>query len=170
MTRVFKYMLVIGFLTGSVAHAQSPGTNKVVATITATANVVGNVDLIVMRDLEFEVGSLSPTELIVNPQSDARCGEIKIVGSPNGQVRVTNEKQSVLQHEGGQSQLYFTYNLSGNTADIQPESVLLTQNNEIRLNDQGVYYLWVGGELSGLEDIMPGNYSMDLTIDVEYVP
>jgi hypothetical protein len=169
MIRVLGYLLAIGLLTGSVAFAQLGSTNKVVATVTATANVIGNVDLIVMKDLEIEIGSLSPTELIVNPQEDPRCGEIKIIGSPNSLVRVTTEKQSMIRHENGQSRLYFTYNIAGDTLDIQPESVPLTQNNEVRLSGQGVYYMWLGGELSGLEDIMPGDYTMDLTIDVEYV-
>lgn len=156
-------------LTVCAVHAQSPEQTKAVATVTATANVVGNVDLIVMKDLEFDVSSLAPTDLVLDPQNDPRCGKIKIVGSPNNLVRVTNEKQSVLQHESTQSQLFFTYNISGNTIDDQPESVLLTQSNEVQLSDQGVYYLWVGGLLSGVEDIMPGNYTIQLTLDVEYV-
>jgi hypothetical protein len=42
-------------------------------------------------------------------------------------------------------------------------------NNQIRLSDKGVYYLWVGGRLSGVENIMPGNYDMELTLDLEYI-
>jgi hypothetical protein len=122
-----------------------------------------------MKDLEFEVSSLTPTDLIVDPQKDSHSGQIKIVGYPKSLVRVTNEKQSILQHESGQSQLYFTYNLSGSTDNVQRKSILLTQNNEIKLSDGGVYYLWVGGQLSDLENIMPGNYTMELKIDVEYI-
>jgi len=40
--------------------------------------------------------------------------------------------------------LYFTYNLSGSTSEVQRGSVLFTQNNEVRLSDRGVYYLWWG--------------------------
>jgi hypothetical protein len=166
MIKYLTYLLAISLLIGYIADAQNTG--QVVAKITASANVVGNVDLIVMKDLEFEVGTLSPTDLIVDPQSDSHSGQIKIVGYPNSLVRITNEKQSILRHENGQSQLFFTYNVSGSTDNIQKESILLTQN-EVKLNDGGVYYLWVGGQLSGLEDIMPGNYTMELKIDVEYI-
>jgi hypothetical protein len=158
MIKYLIYLLAVSLLIGYIADAQNTG--QVVAKITASANVVGNVDLIVMKDLEFEVGTLSPTDLIVDPQSNSHSGQIKIVGSPNSLVRVTNEKQSILQHENGQSQLFFTYSVSGSTDNIQEESILLTQNNEVKLSDRGVYYLWVGGQLSGLEDIMPGNYTM----------
>ena len=167
MIKYLTYLLVTSLLIGYITVAQE--TNQVVAKITASANVVGNVDLVVMKDLEFEVGSLSTADIIVDPQSDSHSGHIKIVGSPNSLVRITNEKQSILQHENGQSQLYFTYNVSGNIDNVQQKSVLLTQNNEVRLSDGGLYYLWVGGWLSGLENIMPGNYTMELKIDVEYI-
>jgi hypothetical protein len=167
MMRYLTYVLAMSMLIGYIADAQT--TTKVVATITATANVVGNVDLIVMKDLVFDVGSLSSTDLIVDPKKDSHSGQIKIVGSPNSIVRVTNEIESVLQHESGQSQLFFTYSISGNTDNTQRASVLLAQKNEVRLSDKGLYYLWVGGQLSGLENIMPGNYTMELKIDIEYI-
>ena len=169
MTRYLTYLITIGVLVGFTADAQQLKTNLVVATITASAVVVGNVDVIVVKDLEFEIASLSQTELIVNPQSNPHSGEIKIVGNPNSLVRVTNERQSILRHESGQSQLYFTYNLSGGASVVQSQSTLITQNNQIRLSDEGVYYLWVGGQLSGLENIIPGGYTMDLAIEVEYI-
>lgn len=170
MTRFFGCLITVCVLTCAVACAQSLKPHQAIATITATATVVGNLDMIVMKDLEFDISTLSPTEIVLNPQTDPRSGEIKIVGNPNGLVRVTNEMESVLQHESGESQLYFTYNLSGSSSDVQSESTLLTQNNEIKLSDRGVYYVWIGGQLSGVEDIIPGNYAMDLTIEVEYIP
>ena len=169
MIRLFKYLFVMSVLTGSIAHAQSLNAKQAVATITATANVVGNVDLIVMKDMEFEIASLSPTELTVDPQSNPNSGEIKVVGTPNSLVRVTYKKESILHHEESASQLYFTYNLSGGPSVVQSQSILLTQNNQIRLSDEGVYYIWVGGRLSGIENIVPGNYDMELTLALEYI-
>jgi hypothetical protein len=169
MNKHLTYLLAVALLFTCTMDAQFGRKNEVVATITATATIVGNVNMIIVKDLEFEVDSLSSTALIVNPQSDPRSGEIKIIGNPNSLIRVTNEKMSVLQHENGQSQLYFTYNLSGSTTEIQRKSALLTQNNVVRLSDRGVFFLWVGGQLSGLENISPGNYTMDLTIEVEYI-
>jgi hypothetical protein len=167
MKKNVTYICAFCLFVGTVANAQKMG--QAVAKITASANVVGNVDLVVMKDLEFEVSTLSSTDLIVDPQKDSHSGQIKIVGSPKSLVRITNAKQSILQHESGQSQLYFSYNVSGNTDNIQAKSILLIQNNEVKLSDGGVYYLWVGGQLSGLENIMPGNYTMELKIDVEYI-
>jgi len=167
MIKYLTYLLVISLLIGYIAYAQEK--NQVVAKITASANVVGNVDLIVMKDLEFEVSSISSTDLVVDPQKDSHSGQIKIVGFQNSLVRVTNETQSILQDQSGQSQLYFTYNISGSTDNVQQKSILLTQHNEVKLSDEGVYYLWVGGKLSGLENIIPGNYTMELKIEVEYI-
>jgi hypothetical protein len=167
MIKYLIYLLAIGLLIGYIADAQT--TTQVVGKITTSANVVGNVDLIVMKNLEFEVGNLSPTDLIVDPQRDSHSGQIKIVGYPNSPVRMTHAEQSILLHENGQSQLYFTYNVSGSTDNVQQKSILLTQKNDVKLNDGGLYYLWVGGQLSGLENIIPGNYTMELKIDVEYI-
>jgi hypothetical protein len=167
MMKYFPYVLTCSILVGYSANAQK--TDQVVATITATANVVGNVDLVVMKDLEFEVRSVTPTDLIVDPQKDTHSGLIKIVGFPKSLVRVTNELQSILIHESGQSQLFFTYNLSGSAENVQGKSILLLHNSEITLSDGGVYYLWVGGKLSGLENIIPGTYTMELKINVEYI-
>jgi hypothetical protein len=158
MIKYLTYLLAISLLLGYIADAQNTG--QVVARITASANVVGNVDLIVMKDLEFEVDNLSPAELTVDPQKDTHSGLIKLVGSPKSLVRVTNVKQSIL---------FFTYNISGSPDNVQGKSILLTQNNEVKLSDGGVYYLWVGGQLSGLENIIPGYYTMELKIDVEYI-
>jgi hypothetical protein len=150
-------------------NPQAKSGGPAVATITASATVVGNVDLIIMKNMDFELSSLSPTDLILNPQSDSRAGHMKIVGSPNSIVRVTFERQSILRHEAGGSQLYFAYNLSGGSDVIQSQSTLLTQNNQISLSDAGVYYLWVGGTLSGIENLQPGSYYMELTIELEYI-
>jgi hypothetical protein len=167
MMRYLIIMIAMCLFLGNVSFAQN--ATQVMAKITATATVVGNVDLIVLKDLEFEVGSITPTDLIVDPQKDTHAGQIKIVGSPKSLVRVTNEKQSILQHENGQSQLFFTYNISGNTENAQGKSILLMNNNQVKLSEDGMYYLWVGGLLSGLENIIPGNYTMELKIDVEYL-
>lgn len=180
MRRFYRYIVAMSVLLASISAAQPvhlrpfPVNPQVksglaIAMITASATVVGNVDLIIMRNMDFELSSLSPTELTLNPQSDARAGQMKIVGSPNSVVRVTYERQSILRHEAGGSQLFFAYNLSGGPDLIQSKSSLLTQDTQVRLSDQGAYYLWVGGRLSGIENILPGNYSMELTIELEYV-
>ena len=169
MKSFFKYLLAVGVLTGFIARSQSLKPDRVVATITASATVVGNVDLIVMKDLDFQLSGLSSTELMVDPQSNSQSGEIRIVGSPNSLVRVMYEKESILRREGVGTQLFFTYSLSGGPSVLQSQSTLLTMNNQIRLSDKGVYYLWVGGRLSGVENIMPGNYDMELTLDLEYI-
>jgi hypothetical protein len=180
MRRFYRYLVAMNVLLAFTLAAQpvrlrpvpvNPQVKSglVVATITASATVVGNVDLITLRDMDFELSSLSPPDLDLNPQSDPRAGEMKIVGTPNSLVRITFERESILRHELGGSQMYFTSNLSGGPDLIQSKSSLLTQDNQVRLSDQGTYYLWVGGRLSGIENISPGNYSMELTIELEYV-
>jgi hypothetical protein len=164
--RCMTCLFVIAMFVEFTAIAQQK--TQLTAKITASANVIGNVELIIIKDLEFDVSSLTPTELIVDPQKDPHSGQIKIVGYPKSMVRVTNDPQSILRHESGLSQLYFTYSLSGSSDNVQQKSKLLSQKNVVMLGDDGLFYLWVGGQLSGLENIMPGNYTMEVKIDVEY--
>ena len=166
MKRYLPYLFLACILAAPAMYAQK--TDQVTTTITTTANVIGNVEIIIMKDLEFDVSSLTPSELVVDPQKDPHSGQIKIIGTPKSMVRVTNDPQSILRHENGQSQLFFTYNLSGGTDNVQQKSILLSQKNVVTLGDDGLFYLWVGGQLSGLENIMPGNYTMEVKIDVEY--
>jgi hypothetical protein len=167
MIRRVNYLLAISLIAGFATHAQTT-KNKVMATVTARAKIMGNVNLIVMKDMMVEIGEFGQTNLTVDPQNDPRCGEIEIVGSPNSLVRVASEKRSVIQHESGRSRVYFTSHFAGDTLDVQAESNALSQNDEVRLGGDGTFYIWIGGEFSGLEDIIPGNYILDLTIDVEY--
>ncbi len=162
-------VLALSVLAVSLAFSQSRGNGYAVATITATARVEGNLDLIVLKDLEFEVGSLAPSQLMLEPQTNPSCGEIKIVGTPNALIHLSYETQSILRHENSQSILYFTNNLSGNASELQRESVLIRHENQVRLNDRGVYYLWVGGRLTGVENVVPGQYVMDFTLQLDYV-
>ncbi len=168
MTQFFKYMIAISVATCSMAYAQI-NNNKVNATLTATANVIGNVDLIIIRDMVVEIVDSTQTELTVDPQSDPRCGEFKIIGSPNSLVRVATDKRSVIRNKTGQSQVYFAGRMAGGTLDIQSQSDLIAPGDEVKLNGEGGFYIWIGGEFTGLEGILSGNYTMALTIAVEYV-
>jgi hypothetical protein len=169
MIRALKNIVVVIMVFGSLAFSQSTKVTRAVVLINATATVVNNLDLVVVKDLDFQINDLSATELTVDPQKDPNAGEIRIVGSPNSLVRLTYETRSILQHESGRSQLFFTNSLSGNSSDVQRQSILITRSNQIRLNDQGVYFVWIGGQLTGIENILPGQYNMDLTMQLDYV-
>lgn len=169
MKRLFEYVVAFTLVTSPLALSQSSRVTRAVVTINATASVVNNLEMVVVKDLEFQINDLAASELVVDPQRSPDAAEIRILGSPNSLVRLTYETRSVLQHEGGGSQLFFTNNLSGNSSDIQRQSILITRSNQIRLNGQGLYYVWIGGQLTGIENISPGQYNMDLTIQLEYV-
>ena len=182
MRRLVKYLFAATVLVASSMVAQPvpprpvPTTPKVTgtgsqaeATMTVSATVVGNVDLIIIRNMDYELTGLSPRDITLDPQSDSRAGMMKIVGTANSIVRVTYERETVLRHEGEASPLYFLYNVSGGPSIVQSESSLLTQNNQVKLSDQGIYYLWVGGRISNVENIIAGNYDMELTVELEYV-
>ena len=162
-------VFVFNLLALNPAQSQSIRGQHTVATINATARVEGNLDLIVLKDLEFELSTLTPSELTIDPQKSPSSGEIKIIGTPNALIRLTYETQSILRHQNQQSILYFTNNLSGNISELQRESVIIKHENQIRLDDHGVYYIWVGGNLSGVQDIVPGQYIMDFALQLEYM-
>ncbi|HBX64927.1 MAG TPA: hypothetical protein DEG32_01730, partial [Balneolaceae bacterium] len=69
----------------------------------------------------------------------------------------------------GQGTLNFTYEISGNSEENQSTSELLElDNRNIRFNNEGRYYIWVGGRVN-IENAPPGNYEGDFTIEIDYI-
>ncbi|MBN2189141.1 MAG: hypothetical protein JW699_06785, partial [Chitinispirillaceae bacterium] len=132
-TKNLACVLATGLLAAGAAHAQTSAPDPGRATITATANIVGSIELIVIKDIDFEVGHLSPADFSIDPQRDSLAGHMKITGAPNSLVRVTYELETVLSHEGGGSKLRFAYTISGGRSKTQKESTLLVQDNQVRL-------------------------------------
>ncbi len=91
------------------------------------------------------------------------------VGMPNTEFRLNYLPERELTQVDGNSTLTFTYELSGNSEENQSTSELLElDNRNIEFNEEGRYYIWVGGRVN-IENAAPGNYEGDFTIEIDYI-
>ena len=119
----------------------------------------------------MRLGNMQPgqLEIYVNPVNSLNAGYMIAVGMPETEFRLNYLSERVLSQTNGNATLTFTYVLSGNSIENQSTSELLEGGNRnIRFNEEGRYYIWVGGRLN-LENAQPGNYEGDFTIEIDYI-
>lgn len=167
-----KYSLIITFLfilAGTPVYAQSSAENAVSANIQIDASVIPSIELITVNSMTF--GNLQPgqREIYINPVSSLNAGFMIAVGMPDSEFRLNYLPERELTQTDGNATLTFTYEISGNTVENQSTSELLeVDNRNIRFNEEGRYYIWVGGRVN-LENAEPGNYEGDFTIEIDYI-
>lgn len=107
--------------------------------------------------------------IYVNPVNDLNAGFMIANGTPDAEFRLEYELDRQLNRIEGEGFLNFRYELSGNSIEDQTSSQLIDyENRNLRFNNQGTYYIWVGGEVN-LTNAQPGNYEGDFTIEIDYI-
>jgi hypothetical protein len=163
------FSAVIFLIFSSFAKAQSTAEDAVSANIRVNAVVVPSIELITVNSMRL--GNMQPgqLEIYVNPVNSLNAGYMIAVGMPETEFRLNYLSERVLSQTNGNATLTFTYVLSGNSIENQSTSELLEGGNRnIRFNEEGRYYIWVGGRLN-LENAQPGNYEGDFTIEIDYI-
>ncbi len=162
-------LIMAGFPLAALPQDQS-GNN---VSITASATVVASADI----ELETisHMGILEAQrlqegdEIYINPVFDAEAGILRASGRPNAEIRVSYLTEMEVTRREGPGTLFFRYEVSGFPGDSQRESELIEEiERELRFNQEGVYYFWVGGRVD-LSDALPGNYDGEFTIEIEYI-
>ncbi len=170
MKRITLFTILISFLTFTQVLAQNEQSSQVFsATINVNAVVIPSIELITVNSMTF--GNLQPgqREVYVNPVNSVNAGFMIAVGMPRSEFRLNYLQERELTQIDGDGTLTFEYELSGNIEENQSTSELLElDNRNIRFNNEGRYYIWVGGRLN-LENAQPGNYEGDFTIEIDYI-
>lgn len=163
------FSVVIFLIFSPFAIAQSSAEHAVSATIRVDAVVTPSIELITVNSMT--VGNMQPgqREIYVNPVNSSNAGFMIAVGMPDSEFRLNYLSKRELTQSNGNATLTFIYELSGNSVENQSTSELLgVDNRNIRFNEEGRYYLWVGGRVN-LENAKPGNYEGDFTIEIDYI-
>lgn len=171
MKQLIFYLLFL--LLAVSADAQTPNSgnaNRIEAQVDITATVIQSIELITVNSMTFGINQVGQEEEIyVNPVNDNTAGFMIAKGTPGAEFRLEFEPEKRLSHVEGVSFLTFTYEISGNTIEEQSTSELLDINERtLRFNDEGRYYLWVGGQVD-LKNAIPGSYEGDFTIEINYI-
>ncbi|MBO6537216.1 MAG: hypothetical protein JJ966_13420 [Balneolaceae bacterium] len=160
------FTFIFLFIFSALVQAQD---NNVTANINIEANVIQSIELITVNSMTF--GNTQPGQevIYVNPITDLNAGYMIAYGTPGAEFRLDYELNRQLTRIEGEGFLNFRYELSANSIEDQTSSELIEyENRNLRFNSEGIYYIWVGGEVN-LENARPGNYEGDFTIEIDYI-
>jgi hypothetical protein len=172
--RITIYMVfaTIFVLHPAIMFAQEAGQSGSSVSITASARVVGDIELITISDMGLLEAILlqESNEILINPVFDPEAGIMKARGTPDAPVRVSYLAEREVTRMEGPGTLMFYYMVSGYPGDNQRESELLDPaiERELRFDENGEFYFWIGGRVS-LENALPGSYQGEFTIEIEYI-
>ncbi len=134
-----------------------------------TAESIQVIELITVSSLRL--GKLQPgqLEVYVSPTTNSSAGYMIAVGTPGAEFQLNYIKTREVSRIDGEGSLKFEYEIAGNSDDEQLNSELLNNENlDIRFNENGLYYLWIGGTVD-LSNAQPGSYVGDFTIEIDYI-
>lgn len=162
--------LVLLFLLGTdMSLAQLNSDDAIVGRVLVNAQVIQSIELVTVNSMTFGSAQPGQRELYVNPINDANAGFMIAIGTPGLEFRLDYLNARRLTNVEGEGFLTFTYEISGNDIEDQDSSELLNNDNRsIRFNNEGRYYLWVGGRVN-LENAQPGSYEGDFSIEIDYI-
>lgn len=148
----------------STLHAQNT------MSITVSAMVIDNaaIEMIIMNHMYVDATQAVNGIVTISPLYDANAGKLLIKGRPGASMNVTFLSQPQLVNKSRDGSLSYNYTVSGYSSDNQQASRLLdTLDYILKFNDQGEYYLWVGGQ-ADISNAQPGNYEGEFTFEIEY--
>ncbi|MCK9399077.1 MAG: DUF4402 domain-containing protein [Bacteroidales bacterium] len=161
--RLFSFVLSLLFFSN--LHAQE----AVSITASATVLEISEIELVTIKEMNVD-GSFAENGIVnISPVTDMNAGELLVKGRANAQMRITSPNQTVLVNTSGQGTLIFYYVLSGFWSDNKQASEILNAPDRIlQFNEEGQYYLWVGGRVD-INNARPGNYEGEFILEIEYI-
>lgn len=137
--------------------------------INITANVESTIELITIQTLDFQNSDRQDNTIQINPVTSPRAGIMVARGNSQSEFRLNYLRTRELTNTEGTGVLFFEYSVAGNTIDEQNTAEVLDQEvRELQFNDDGEFYIWVGGRVD-LTNASPGTYEGDFTIEIEYI-
>jgi hypothetical protein len=156
---------VLSLLLFSNLHAQE----AVSITASATVLEVSEIELVTIKDMTVDETFAENGILNISPVTDMNAGELLVKGRANAQMRITSPNQTVLVNTSGQGTLIFYYVISGFWSDNkQASEILYAPDRILQFNEEGQYYLWVGGRID-ISNARPGNYEGEFVLEIEYI-
>lgn len=149
------------------------GQSSETANVNVSAQVIGStqsaIEIITVNTIQL--GNAQPVngQININPVTNLNAGYMIAVGNPEAEFRLNYLPERILNQINGNGSLTFSYRISGNDEEDQATSEPLDlENRNLRFNEDGRYYIWVGGQID-LSNAAPGNYEGDFTIEIDYI-
>jgi hypothetical protein len=156
-------LLMVSF---SKAPAQTPSIS-----IKASARVVdvAEIEMITISDLQIDLNMAVNGIINISPLTDPEAGVMMAKGRAGAYARISFLHETKLQNKFGKGEMIFTYEVNGFLMDNQNASEPLDAvERMIQLNQDGHYYLWIGGRID-VSNARPGSYAGEFTLEIEYI-
>lgn len=155
-------------LLNSRGYAQGQQPIEMNVDVAATVEATG-IEVITIRSISLTEADREENIITVNPITSPNAGKMMAMGTPGGEFRVSFFRQRELTQPNSPSTLTFEYDVAGNEEDDQATSERLEQENrDYEFNDQGQFYLWIGGQVD-ISQASPGSYQGEFTLEIEYI-
>lgn len=163
-------LLVLCFVFISLqTSGQLPITKSISIHVSAKVSSSNLVEIITLQHISIMGADWLSGELIISPITDSSAGLMQLNGVPGSTARVSCLLHGELKEESGYGRIDMRYLMSGNSERVQQASRLFETGEVIvHFNDDGVYYLWIGGSVD-LSDAFPGIYNGYFTIEIAYI-
>jgi hypothetical protein len=163
-----KYILALLLFFPSFVSAQV-GNGDISANVNISATIIRSIELITVNSITFGNTQPGQIEVFVNPVTDVNAGFMIAVGTPGAEFRLDYFQERQLNNTTSPGFINFRYEISTNDVEDQGSSIYLNyEDRNLRFNDVGKFYIWVGGRVN-LENATPGNYEGDFTIEIDYI-
>lgn len=169
-----------GTASAQQAPAPAPDRFSMETSIRISGNVIArtggeNILFDTIYEVHFEQLRAGQTLITVDPitdfaTADAGAGYVVAKGAPNAQFQLTFSRQVVLRHATERDNvLIVNYLLSANsTAEQENSAYVLEAAPTFRLNTDGEFHFWVGGQVD-ISNAIRGEYEGEFTLEVEYL-
>jgi len=163
MKKLFFIAVLLVFAASiSFAQGQAQATATVYATVIGSLSITASNAAINFHEIPQNT---SKTVSPINGGSDAAAFVVR--GHPNHNITVSYDNSVSLTGPG--NALTMNSSVSGNTANDQQNSTLLTSNPQtVQIGSDAKYYLWAGGTINVPSDQATGDYTGTFHITVAY--
>lgn len=182
MTMIIPSALSFGILFTLLSadiRAQQHGEEEISATINVNGRVVAELSMqsILIESVynpSFQQVDIDLTQVVVDPVTDQAgsvggAGMLVAKGEPNRAFQVTVPQTVTLVHSDTGTTLNVSVVVSHNGLLDQSSSDYIRETvSGFRLNADGEYYFWLGGEID-VADVEEGEYEGNFLLEVEYV-
>lgn len=168
MKRLFTLSLFLVLSMGRIHSViAQDALNKV--SISVSAKVISTIEMITIQSMNLSKAQAINNRIQINPQTSSNAGKMIAIGTPKSDIRISFLQQRELTRSNGSESLQFNYKVAGNTRDDQSTAEMLDhENRDFEFNDQGRFYLWIGGDVD-ISTATPGNYQGEFTLEIEYI-
>ena len=159
-------VLFLGFWP-FMSHAQSSPVLR--ADVNIEADIISTIELITVNNIRLRNFQPEQGEVYISPVENPYAGHLVAIGIANADIRIEYLPQRILTQPEGDGVIVFNYQIAGSTIDNQITSeLLLNDNRNFQFNEQGRFYLWIGGTVD-VSQAKPGSYQGEFTIEIEYI-